>query len=106
MKGLSLSLTGLYVSTQFLQNDESNSLERLPGYFVLNGRLAYTRRVPGGILSGFLTLTNMTDSEYVTSGIFAANVVTAGGQEEAFVVPAPSIAVYGGLNLRFDSFPR
>ncbi len=106
MKGLSLSLTGLYVSTQFLQNDESNSLERLPGYFVLNGRLAYTRRVPGGILSGFLTLTNMTDSEYFTSGIFAANVVTGGGQEEAFVVPAPSIAVYGGLNLRFDSFPR
>ncbi len=103
MEGLRLSLTGLYVSTQFLQNDESNTRNRLPGYFVLNGRVAYTRRVPGGILSGFLNLTNMTDSEYFTSGIYAANVLTGGGLVEAFVVPAPSIAVFGGLSYRFDS---
>ena len=106
MKGLRLSLTGLYVSTQFLDGDESNSRERLPGYFVLNGRASYTRRVSGGMLSGFLTLTNMTDTEYFTSGIYAQNVLTGGGQIEAFVVPASSIAAYGGLNYRFDSFPR
>ncbi len=103
MEGLRLSLTGLYVSTQFLQNDESNTRNRLPGYFVLNGRVAYTRRVPGGILSGFLNLNNMTDAEYFTSGIYAANVLTGGGLIEAFVVPAPSIAVFGGLSYQFES---
>ncbi len=32
-----LSLSGLYVSTQFVLNDAGNNQPRLPGYFVLNG---------------------------------------------------------------------
>lgn len=34
----------------FLINDEQNSQQRLPGYFLLNGRIAYERAVPGGAL--------------------------------------------------------
>ncbi len=101
----SLSLNGLYVSTQFLQNDESNSKERLPGYFVLSGRIAYERPVPGGRLSAFFMINNILDTQYFTSGIFANNNITGVGALEAFVVPAPAITLYGGLSYRFEAFP-
>jgi len=102
-KEWSASLTGLYVSTQFLQNDESNSRNRLQGYFVLNSKVAYKRVVPGGSLSGFLMLNNMLDNQYFTSGIYAANRLTGAGELDSFVVPAPGIAVYGGLSYQFES---
>ncbi len=105
-KGLSLSLSGLYVSTQFLQGDESNTRDRLPGYFVLNGRVAYEHSVPGGILNGFLAVNNILDNNYFTSGIYAANRITGGGAIQEFVVPAPGIGIFGGLSYRFESFPN
>ena len=103
-KGLSLSLSGLYVSTQFLQGDESNARDRLPGYFVLNGRVAYEHAVPGGILNSFLAVNNLLDNNFFTSGIYAANRITGGGATQQFVVPAPGIGIFGGLNYRFESF--
>ncbi len=102
--GLSLSLTGLYASTQFLQGDESNVRDRLQGYFVLNGRVAYEHPVPGGILKGFLTVNNLLNNNYQTSGIYAANRITGGGATQQFVVPAPGIGFFGGINYRFESF--
>ena len=105
IKGLSVSLAGLYASTQFLQSDESNEKDRLQGYFVLNGRIAYEHVVPGGILKGFLGVNNLLDNNYQTSGIYAANRITGGGATEQFVVPAPGIGFFGGLNYRFESFP-
>ncbi len=104
-KGLSLSLSGLYVSTQFLQGDESNARDRLQGYFVLNGRVAYEHSVPGGILKGFFAVNNLLDNNYFTSGIYAANRITGGGATQQFVVPAPGIGIFGGLSYRFESFP-
>ena len=100
--GLTVSLIGLYVSTQFYLNDENNVQPRLPGYFALNSRIAYERPVPGGRLTGFLMINNMLDQKYSTSGIIAANVLTGGGAFERFVVPAPGIALYGGLSYRFE----
>ncbi len=100
--GWTVSLTELYVSTQFLTNDEQNIQPRLPGYFVLNARLAYERPVPGGRLSGFLMLNNILDQGYSTQGIIAANNLTGGGNVERFVVPAPGIAIYGGMSYRFE----
>ncbi len=100
--GWTLSLTGLYVSTQFHQGDEENAQPRIPGYFTLNSRIAYERPVPGGHLSGFLMLNNMLDQRYYTSGIMAPNTLTGGGVVERFVMPAPGIAVYGGLSYRFE----
>jgi len=100
--GWTISLTGLYVSTQFHQGDEENAQPRIPGYFTLNSRIAYEQPVPGGHLSGFLMLNNMLDQRYYTSGIMAPNTLTGGGAVERFVMPAPGIAVYGGLSYRFE----
>lgn len=102
IEGLTISLTGLYVSTQFFTNDEQNVQPRLPGYFVLNSRVAYERPVPGGRLGGVVMLNNMLDQRYSTQGIIAANNLTGGGNVERFVVPAPGIAIYGGLSYRFE----
>lgn len=99
-----LSLSGLYVSTQFFLNDEPNSQPRLPGYFVAKARVAYERTVPGGRLSAFLLFDNILDGKYFTQGIIATNIVTGGGAVERFVVPAPGIAIFGGLSYRFEGF--
>ena len=103
--GLTLSLTSLYVSPQFLQNDSANARNRLPSYFLLNGRASYERNVFGGVLKGFLLLNNMTDTNYYTQGIYFPDVVTGGGALEAFVVPGQPISVYGGLSFVFDVNP-
>jgi len=102
--GWTVSLMGLYVGTQFNLNDEENAQPRLPGYFVLNSRLAYERPVPGGRLSGFLMVNNMLDQRYSTQGIIVPNTRTGGGLPERFIVPAPGIAIYGGLSYRFERF--
>ena len=100
-EGWTVSLIGMYVSTQFFQNDEENVQPRLPGYFLLNSRIAYERPVPGGRLSAFVMVNNLLDQKYSTSGIIAANA-SNGFQQERFVVPAPGIAIYGGLSYRFE----
>lgn len=99
-----LSLSGLYVSTQFFLNDETNAQPRLPGYFRMDARVAYERAVPGGRLSVFFLVNNILDQKYFTQGIIATNTLTGGGASERFVVPAPGIAFYGGLSYRFESF--
>lgn len=102
--GWTVSLIGLYVSTQFHTNDEGNTQPRLPGYFLLNSRINYERPVPGGRLNGFLMMNNLLDQKYSTSGIIAANNLTGGGATERFVVTAPGIAIFGGLSYKFESF--
>ncbi|MBP0129755.1 MAG: TonB-dependent receptor, partial [Nitrospira sp.] len=101
-EGWTLSMQGLYVSTQFHTNDDANVQARIPGYFVMNARLAYESPVPGGHLSGFLSLNNILDHRYATSGIIAQNNVTGGGAVERFVVPAPGLAAFAGLSYRFE----
>ena len=103
-EGWTLSLIGLYVSTQFFQNDENNAEPRLPGYFVLNSRIAYERPVPGGRLSGFVMLNNMLDQKYSSFGTIASNTLTGGGAQERFVVPVPTFSFYAGLSYRFEGF--
>jgi len=106
-EGLTLSLIGLYVGSQYYLNDETNTQPQLPSYFLLNGRLAYERRVPGGRLTGFLMLNNILNQKYSTSGTIASNTfkidpVTGGPLLDQFVVPAPTFAIYGGLSYRFE----
>jgi len=100
--GWTVSLMGLYVSTQFFLNDEINAQPRLPGYFRMDARVAYERSVPGGLLKAFLMLNNILDQKYSTSGILASNALTGGGAIERFIVPAPGIAIYGGLSYTFN----
>jgi iron complex outermembrane receptor protein len=98
-----LSLTGLYVSTQVYNNDGPNAFPRLPGYFVLGGRVAYETSVPGGKLSFFLQGNNLLNNEYSTFGTIAFDFVNT-GQNEPFVSPAPTFAVYFGASYRFEGF--
>ncbi|MEO8047591.1 MAG: TonB-dependent receptor [Nitrospirota bacterium] len=101
-EGWTVSLIGLYVSSQFFINDDANTQPRLPGYFLLNSRVAYERPVPGGHLSGFVMVNNILDQKYSTSGTIATNTLTGGGASERFIVPASGIAVYGGVSYRFE----
>jgi outer membrane receptor protein involved in Fe transport len=102
-KELTVSLTGLYVGSQVYLNDENNAFARLPDYFVLNLRVAYERAAPGGRIGAFLLLNNLTNNHYFTFGSIARNTITGNGMDpERFVIPAPSIAVYGGLSYRFE----
>lgn len=106
VEGVTVSIIGLYVSSQFLQNDEGNNLTRLPGYFVLNGKASYQRQVPGGILKAFLQINNLLNSEYFTRGIYSPDTLPGGdGSMARFVVPAPGIAVFGGISYQFSAFP-
>ena len=102
--GWTISFIGLYVSSQVYLNDEANTRPRLPDYFLLNGRVSYELPVPGGRLSAFLLGTNLTNQRYYSSGIIATNTLTGGGALQQFVVPVPTLAVYGGLSYRFEGF--
>ena len=101
-EGWTVSLIGLYVSTQFMLNDEQNTQPRVPGYFLLNSRISYEQPVPGGKLGGFLMLNNILDQKYSTSGIIAPNNLTGNGNVDRFVMPSPGLAIYGGLSYRFE----
>ncbi len=96
-EGIAISLIGLYVSTQFGLFDDANVFPRLPGYFVLNGRASYKKSVPGGILKAFFSINNLLDSEYSTFGTSSAFGRT--------FVPAPGIALFGGVSYQFNAFP-
>jgi outer membrane receptor protein involved in Fe transport len=97
------ALTGLYVSTQVYLNDEPNAFPRLPGYFALNGRIAYERVVPGGKLNMFLQGNNLLNTEYSTFGSIANDFVNT-GRNEPFVSPAPTFAIYFGVSYRFEGW--
>ena len=84
-------------------NDEPNAFPRLPGYFVLGGRIAYERPVPGGRANFFLQGNNILNKEYSSFGSIAFDFVNT-GRNEPFVSPAPTFAVYGGVSYRFEGF--
>jgi len=90
-EGLTVSLAGTFVSSQFLLNDEPNNAPKLDQYFVLNSRIAYTWKQA----TAFFTINNMTNTKYNTFG-----VVGAGATE--FFVPAPTTTVFAGVKLQFD----
>jgi outer membrane receptor protein involved in Fe transport len=93
MEGLSVSLTGLYVSSQFLSGDGANQSQPLPAYYVMNGEVRYR----WGPLTLFLQGKNITNSEYETWGVLAF-----GGAR--FLMPAPGINVLAGAILEFSGF--
>ena len=76
LDGLTLSLFGTYVSRQFLLGDEPNQGKKLADYFVLNSRIAYEQKY----WTAQVTLNNMTNQKYSTSGIIT---------NQPFFVPAP-----------------
>lgn len=89
--GLVVSLFGNYVGRQFQLRDEPNQAKQLADYFVLNSRIAYRWRE----WTGHLTLNNLTDRKYSTSGILVGAPFN-----ESFRVPAPGFNVFAGLTYR------
>lgn len=99
-----------YCSDQFLRGDESNQNPPLRGYAVLNVHSTYqvVRHV-----QLFASIFNLLDNHYSTFGVYGdptgvnapgvpAGAVTNGpGVDNRFYGPAPPIAVYGGVRIRF-----
>lgn len=96
--GLTVSLAGTYVGSQFLLNDEPNQFPKLDDYFVLNSRIAYTWRKWGGTMTSFITINNMTNAEYETFGIVGSSF----GVPAEFFAPAPTTTVFAGVQFQFD----
>ena len=93
IEGLTFSLTGLYVSDQFLSGDEANVSKPLNAYGVMNGRVSYQY----GPLTVFLQGNNITDAEYEVWG-----VVAFGGTR--FLMPAPGANFLAGVSLEFSGY--
>ena len=92
------SLNALYVGTQFLFGDESNTEATLSDYVVFNTKITYQR----GNLTAFLMGNNIFDNKYETRGILATNPTTFA--LDRFLVPAPGIEVFAGVSYRFEGY--
>ncbi len=94
---LTLSVSGSYVSPQWLRGDEANEDRQLSDYVVLNAGLIARWKA----LTAFLSVQNLVDSEYETYGTFSQNAKVAGAPVQRFFTPAPPINVRGGVAWRF-----
>ena len=90
--GLTLSLLGSYVSGQYHLRDEPNQAKQVAEYFVLNSRIAYQWRQ----WTAHVTLNNLTNQKYSTSGILVGNPFN-----ESFRVPAPGFNAFAGLSFKY-----
>jgi outer membrane receptor protein involved in Fe transport len=88
IEGLTLSLLGNYVGSQYMLSDEPNQAKKITDYFVLNSRIAYQWKQ----WTGYVNFNNMTNRKYSTSGILV---------NEPFRVPAPNFNVFAGLSFRY-----
>ena len=88
LDGLTLSLLGNYVDSQFLVNDEPNHFKKLADYFVVNSRVAYQWRN----WTVHASVNNLTDRKYSTYGILGA---------EPNRVPAPGINALAGIGFQY-----
>jgi len=88
LDGLTLSLLGNFVGSQFLNNDEPNDAKKLASYFVLGSRAAYEWKN----WTAHVTVNNLTDRRYSTYGFQAPDPLR---------VPAPGVNVFAGLSFRY-----
>jgi iron complex outermembrane receptor protein len=88
IEGLTVSLFGNYVGSQFMQSDEPNEAKKVADYFVLNSRVAYQWKQ----WTGYVNFNNLTNRKYSTFGILV---------NEPFRVPAPTFNVFAGLSFRY-----
>ena len=88
VEGLTVSLFGNYVGSQFMQSDEPNQAQKIADYFVLNSRVAYQWKQ----WTGYVNFNNLTNRKYSTSGLLV---------NERFRVPAPTFNVFAGLSFRY-----
>jgi iron complex outermembrane recepter protein len=99
-----------YFSAQYLKGDESNQNPPLPGYAVVG--LHSTYEITGNFTM-FVNIQNLFDSHYSTFGQFGdptgvgapgippGAVNNGPGVDNRFVSPAPPLAVFGGIRVKF-----
>jgi len=90
--GWTFSLLGSYVSGQFQLRDEPNRAKQVADYFVLNSRIAYQWRQ----WATHVTLNNLTNRKYSTSGILVGDPFN-----ESFRVPAPGFNAFAGVSFKY-----
>jgi iron complex outermembrane receptor protein len=95
LQDFTVSLFGTYVGSQILANDEPNDFKKLSDYFVLNSKISYRWRN----FTTHLTLNNLTDRKYSTSGIVAADPVSF--VPVRWRVPAPGFNAFAGIEFRY-----
>ena len=94
----------LYVGSQVLDNDSSNSQQRLAAYTVVNLRAGWERTLGSGegsrngALGFFVAAENLFDERYATRGIYAFDFSTSTSAD--FVTPAPGRRYLAGLTWR------
>jgi iron complex outermembrane receptor protein len=91
-EGLTASLFGLYVGSQFLANDEPNDFKKLDDYFVLNGKVSYSWKN----FTAHITGSNLTNNKFETFGI------VGGFPAQPFLVPFPTTTVFAGIKFRYN----
>ena len=96
---LSLSLSGTYVSSQWLRGDEENVTSKLDGYFWLDGGV---RASAAGFVAS-IRFTNLLDARYNTFGTFAPNPKQPGTPVEPFLTPGRPFQVFAGVSYGFGS---
>lgn len=96
VKGLTLSMSGLYVGRSFLDQDYFNFEPKLDPYFVLNAKGTYEYRG----LTFFVLGNNILNKHYETRGIFAAPIF--GSPPDRFLNPAPGWSVQAGMSYRYE----
>src|SRR5579862_6831207 len=100
----------VYESSQYFYGDESNQLQPLPGYAVVN---LHSRYELTGNVELFVDVTNVLNAGYATFGILGdptgvgapgipPNAVTNGpGVDNRFESPAPPVGAFGGIRISF-----
>lgn len=95
--GFGIRADALYVGSQVLDNDPSNTQPRLAAYTVVNLKFGWERALGSGadphkgVLGLFVAAENLFDELYATRGIFAT---------QEFVTPAPGRRYLAGLTWR------
>ncbi|MDB4983178.1 MAG: TonB-dependent receptor [Myxococcales bacterium] len=99
-RGLSAGVNVVANSGQYLRGDEANRLAPVPGHVVVNLRVAYQVARP---VSVFALVNNVFNARYSTFGVLgdATDVLGASYDSPRFLGPAPPLAAWLGVELRY-----
>jgi iron complex outermembrane receptor protein len=97
--GLSAGANVVANSGQYYRGDEVNQLPQIPGYVVVNARLAYQIWTP---LTVFALVDNVFDAQYSTFGVLGDPTdVFPTYTDKRFVGPGAPRAFWGGVDLHY-----
>jgi len=96
LPGLTLSMSGTYVTRRILESDFLNHEPKLDAYVVLNAGLNYEYRG----LTFFVQGNNVLDRRYESLGFFGT--LTAPPPPNRYLVPAPGWSVEAGMRYQYE----